>query len=54
MLAICRDYAQPPRWFYQLEHAERLILLADWRIRHEADKPRSTKSGRDFWMTSDG
>jgi hypothetical protein len=54
VLAICREYAQPPVWFYQLQHSERLVLLADWRIRHQAETPRSTKSGRAFWTSSDG
>ena len=53
MLAICREYAQPPRWFYELEHGERCVLMADWRIRHNVDKQKSTKRGRDFWLTSD-
>jgi hypothetical protein len=53
VLAICREYAQPPRWFYELEHGERCVLMADWRIRHNVDKQKSTKRGRDFWMTSD-
>ena len=53
VLAICREYAQPPRWFYELEHRERVVLLADWRIRHNAEQPKTTKRGRDFWTTSD-
>jgi|TARA_Y100001938_G_scaffold134196_1_gene194391 hypothetical protein len=53
VLAICREYAQPPRWFYELEHGERCVLMADWRIRHNVDKQKTTKRGRDFWLTSD-
>ena len=53
MFAICREYGQPPAWYLQLPHEERVMLLADWRIRHQPTKPKSTQSGRAFWMTSD-
>ena len=51
ILAVCREYSQPPGWFYGLDAHTQRVVLADWRIRNDTGKKSgSTRSGKEFWL----
>ncbi len=33
MLAICREHGHPPSWWLTISHADRVLLLAERRVR---------------------
>ncbi len=33
MLDICRDFGRSPSWWFNLSHGDRVLLLAERRVR---------------------
>lgn len=52
ILAVCREYSQPPRWFYDLKAEDQTVLIADWRLRNHRPA-KTTSAGKSFWTRSD-
>lgn len=39
-LRICREYGQPPEWWFGLDADMQALLLADLEVRHERETQR--------------